>query len=402
VTSLRPTGWLGLPPGSCWPERDTPYGHDLNPFIRYRHLLWSYNVAIQNGLEDSGYVEMVRRLDNSIAEVDGNGFRITPLLPLNSLSQKLDKTVDLWAKDETRNVAGSHKARHLFGLALHLEITSVPNETPLTIASCGNAALGAAVVARATNRPLVVHVPVWADPIILKHLKDLEADVRICEREKGEKGDPCVRQARQLVAKGAIPFTCQGTENLLTIDGGRTLGFELADQLALAEIDNANLFIQVGGGALASSCVQALTDAVELGRLSQRPQLYPVQAEGCAPLARAFNLAVNSIDPFQESHMWPWQDPTSLATGILDDITYDWKPIVATLLEDGTIPVVAQEAEIAKAHYLVRSHTKMIADPTGSSSVAGLLAALRIGCVRKGARVITLITGVERQPTDNH
>jgi hypothetical protein len=121
------------------------------------------------------------------------------------------------------------------------------------------------------------------------------------------------------------------------------------------EAETCLLFIQVGGGALASSTVQALAEAADLGVLAGRPPLYPVQSEGCAPLDRAFRLVRQLDDPLtaitntdDSDFMWPWDDPSSLATGILDDIVYDWQPIVATMLEDGSSPVVATEAEVAE------------------------------------------------------
>jgi threonine synthase len=156
------------------------------------------------------------------------------------------------------------------------------------------------------------------------------------------------------------------------------------------------LFVQVGGGALASSCVQALTDAVALGVLPARPGLHAVQSEGCAPLARAFDLAANADDPFSDSHMWPWEDPSSLATGILDDVVYDWQPLVATMLEDETTPVVATEADIAEAHRLVHAHTEVPADPTGTAGLAGLLAARREGVRGADEPAVVLLTGIER------
>ena len=396
MTLPRPAGWLGTPPGAAWPGPDTPHGDDPNPFVRFRHLLWAHHAALAAGLDDGAHVDLVRRLDDAVAEVDGTGFRSTPLLAVAELADAIGHEGGLWAKDETGNVSGSHKARHLFGLALHLEAQGVPVDTLLAIASCGNAALGAAVVARAAGRPLAVHVPPWADTAVVDRLADLGADIRICERRDDEAGDPCVLRARELVAEGAVPFSCQGTDNLLTIDGGRTLGLELAEQLAGAGIDWSQLFVQVGGGVLASSAVQALTDAVALGVLPARPRLHAVQSEGCAPLARAFDLGVAADDPFDSGHMWPWDDPSSLATGILDDITYDWQPLVATMLEDGTTPVVATEADIAEAHRLVHAHTEVPADPTGTAGLAGLLAARREGTRDADEPAVVLLTGIER------
>jgi len=403
VTSQQqPIGWLGSPPGARWPNDSEELDANPNPFIRYRSMLWSHHRALEVGLTDGAFVDIVRRLDDAVAEVDGKGFRDTPLVDLTKVGSIIGHTGGLLGKDETGNVSGTHKARHLFGLALHLEVGDVPTDTPLVIASCGNAALAAAVVARAAGRPLTIHVPAWADTTVLAKLDDLGAHVIICERRRNETGDPCVLRSRELVADGAVPFTCQGTENLMTIDGGRTLGFELASDLAGVGTDECRLFIQVGGGALASSSIQALSEAVDLGVLADNPRLYAVQSEGCAPLNRAFMIVQQLDDPCAAitSHdnsdiMWPWDDPVSLATGILDDIVYDWQPIVGAMMTGGGAPVVVTEAELADAHRLVNSHTSVEADPTGTAGLAGLLAAQRHNLVDNDT-VVVLLTGIER------
>lgn len=404
----RPAGWLEAPPGASWPGPETLPDSGDNPFLAFRTLLWSHHRALAAGWTDGHYVDLVRRLDDAVAAVDGHGFRTTPLVRQVALAEAVGQTGGIWAKDETGNVSGSHKARHLFGLALHLAVDEVPHDTTLAISSCGNAALAAAVVARAAGRPLAVNVPAWADGTILDRLDDLGADVRVCQRRDGEAGDPCILRFRELVADGAVPFTCQGTEAPWTLDGGRTLGFELAAGLTDHDRSPTRLLVQVGGAALAASTVAALTDAVDLGGptvlAGARPPLVAVQTEGCAPLARAFNRVAEAPDPREAlaepdgTHMWPWDDPGSAATGILDDVAYDWRPVVHDMLFGPTPggPVVAPESDVVEAHRLVRTHTTVSADPTGTAGLAGLLAARRDGCIDASEEVVLLLTGVER------
>ena len=88
-------------------------GGEANPFVRYRGLLHAYHVAREGGISDEEFVALVRTLDERVAAVDGHGFRVTPFARADKLSDELG--VELWVKDETGNVSGSHKARHLFG-----------------------------------------------------------------------------------------------------------------------------------------------------------------------------------------------------------------------------------------------------------------------------------------------
>jgi len=349
----RESGWLGSPAGRRF---DVDDGSD-NPFVRYRRLLWAYRRFAESGRSDGDFVAAVERLDRRVAEIDGRGFRVTPGGPAPGLSDRLG--VDLRVKDETGNVTGTHKARHLMGLALHLEADADVPQRRLAIASCGNAALAAATVARAADRPLDVFIPPWADSYIVAALEALGADIGICPRRPGELGDPCFSRFRAATAAGSLPFCAVGVENLWTIDGGRTLAFEFIESLSGAG-DLDALFVQVGGGALASSVVQGFVEAADAGVVGRLPAFYMVQTEGCAPLRQAWqrlsslgaelgmDAALEAAVAQPERFMQPWappegDTPQSIATGILDDVTYDWLPIAWGVAATGGDVVVAPE-----------------------------------------------------------
>ena len=402
----RADGWLGSPGGA----RFEPDGGSDNPFLRYRHLLWAHRRFAEAGRTDADYVAAVERLDLRVAEVDGQGFRVTPTRPEPGLGERLG--VEVWAKDETCNVTGTHKARHLMGLALHLEATGVEAGRRLAIASCGNAALAAATVARAADRPLDVFIPPWADEHVVDALGALGARIEVCRRRPGELGDPCFGRFREAVAAGSLPFCAVATENVWAIDGARTLAFEMIESLAgTGDLDA--LFVQVGGGALASSVIQGFFEAAAAGAIGGPPAFHAVQTEGCAPLRQAWErlsslsaeqgteaaMALAAAEPGRFMRPWAPPDgdaPQSIATGILDDVAYDWLPIVWGVAATGGDVIVAPEHLVAEAHALARRLTGVPVDPTGTAGLAGLLAARRAGPVADGSRVGVLFTGVER------
>jgi threonine synthase len=323
----------------------------------------------------------------------------------------------------------------------------------LAIASCGNAALAAAVVARAGGRPLEVFIPTWADPKVVARLEALGARLAVCPRQEGVPGDPAYLRLQQALAAGALPFTCQGPDNGLTIEGGMTLGYEIVSALARSGGRLDRLFLQVGGGALASACVQSLEDAARLGALASFPRIHAVQTRGGYPLKRAYDRVVQRIveglgataesyragdSPLPEGHrlteghrlaedhrlaalireravspevaatlryaathraefMWPWEEePRSVAHGILDDETYDWLAIVAGMVRTRGYPVVVDEDTLEEANALAREATGVDVDHTGSAGLAGLVALLREGIVAPEENVAVLFTGVRR------
>jgi threonine synthase len=254
-------------------------------------------------------------------------------------------------------------------------------------------------------------------------------------------GDPCYLAFRRAIAEGALPFSCQGSENGLAIEGGATLAYEMCDDLAgegLTSLDR--VFIQVGGGALASACVQGFDESILRGRLAWMPRIHAVQTCGGYPLKRAYDLVVDRLlagleatapgtparfatDDDRARHlqrtapaplveevfayarrhrrefMWPWEsEPRSVAGGILDDETYDWAVVVEAMVKSGGFPIVVNEATLDEANVLARRSTAVNVDHTGSAGLAGLLALSRSPTgPRPSERVAVLFTGVRRE-----
>ena len=400
----------GLDPALVtWPRETEP-----NPFLGYRSLLRSYHLARAGGLSDEEYRRLVVTLDDSVAGVDGHGFRVTPFRRADELSARLGFGTKggVWIKDETGNVAGSHKARHLLAVAIHLEVAArlgLTGDAPpptLAIASCGNAALAAAVVARAAGREIEVFVPVDAPPPVVARLRQLGARITVCSREPGMTGDPTYHRLREAIAGGALPFTCQGSENGLVVEGGETLGWEMA--AAGQHLDR--VVVQVGGGALASSVIQSFREAAELGAMSRSPRVDTVQTRSASPLRRAHERVAARIEAGQapadalhyaathrSEFMWPWEEtPRSVAHGILDDETYDWLAVVKGMLLTGGKPLVVDEALLEEANSVGREMTRIDVDHTGSSGLAGLLALVHEGAVDTEENVAVLFTGARR------
>jgi len=377
---------------------------DVNSFVRHdADFAWAAH-ADANGIDLAARRRLVAELDDAVRGVAGVGFVPTPFGRSDALSDALGfrDGGGVWVKDETGGVGGSQKARHLFTILLHLRAAEIlgqlPERPPLAIASCGNAALAAATLARAADWPIDVYVPTWMSDGFGDELDRLGARVHRCERRASDPaGDPAMFRFREAVAAGAIPFTVQGPENALALDGGRTLGWEIGEQLAEQQVGHLDrIFVQVGGGAFAA-CVGATHPA---------RRFHAVQAEGCAPLVRAWQLAegdagLGSGRPGRGGPvasrwaelMTPWPEPHSLADGILDDETYDWLGVFDAIGSPGDAPIVAAEADIVAAHELAGS-AGFDVSPTGSAGLAGLLTI--VDTIGPTERVAVVMSGVAR------
>jgi threonine synthase len=269
----------------------------------------------------------------------------------------------------------------------------------------------------------------------------LGAQVTVCPRTPGVPGDPAYLAFRQALDEGAVAFSCQGTDAPGTIDGGRTIAWEMADALsathgAPARLDR--LFVQVGGGALGTAVSRGMVDALRQGWLTRVPAIHAVQTAGAFPLVRAWDLLTENIlealgihhppitsindrarvaaillehrqSPVVDQwlahaaaepdrYMWAWEEPPhSIASGILDDVTYDWIGIVEPMIRTGGWPVIVDDELLAEANMLAMSATGIDVDPTGSAGLAGMMeGARRANVPLYGERVAVLFTGVNR------
>jgi threonine synthase len=95
--------------------------------------------------------------------------------------------------------------------------------------------------------------------------------------------------------------------------------------------------------------------------------------------------------------MWPWEQvPHSVASGILDDETYDWLAVLRGMAATGGTSVVVDEPTLVQANQLARQSTGIAVSHTGSAGLAGLLQLRRDGVIAAEARVGLLFTGVQR------
>jgi len=418
--------------------------HQTNPYIRFRKLSWAYHLAMGEGISDDQYQHLVSQINDNLRAVDGTWFKTTPFTLEPALGAAAGGGCKVWLKDETGQVSGCFKARHVMGIATHLAATELgrghliqtEDRTTLALASCGNAAIAASTLAAAVHRDIAVFIPPDVEPEVTNRLQRLNAKIQTCHRAQDDPpGDPCYTAFLAAVDQGAVPFCCQGCDSGLTIDGGQTLAWEMVAGLLESNTTLDRLFVQVGGGALASACFQGFRTAHAVGLLDHMPKVHLVQTEGCAPLRRAYDRVVEVAVGFagiergdiestaavlarpehrgaveralahasthRSSFMWAWEDePHSVAHGILDDETYDWLADVQGMLQTGGYPIIVNDKIVLEAHGLGHSLGKPVCH-TGASGLAGLLSLQRAGGIAHGETAAVIFSGIDRTLEQN-
>ena len=436
-----------------------------NPFIAYKNIFFSYYLSKYLKVDFNNVID---EINNNLKSINGFGFSETPLLQPYKLQDfcKLvtDDDIDIHIKNETGNVSGSHKSRHLMGNIIYFDVLyrgKIFKDKPkLAIYSCGNAAMAAAIVAKAANYELNTYIPPNVNKNVFDYLNSFDANVITCPRQPNQDGDPCYIKFQEAITNNtAIPFSCSGIDNWSNIEGGQTLCLEYISQLLKRNITLDGIVIQIGGGALASSAIKTLNDLFELKIINKIPKIYAVQTRGGFPLIRAYYLIIKKIsnlynlkcsltydkkanyreqnknildymttyveeiknianfckehynshviknilneilqDDKVNNYMWSWEDePKSIAHGILDDITYDWIAIIHGMLKTGGLPIIIDEDDIINTNIKAKKVTNIKVDYTGSSGLSGLIKLYQLGFFTKELKnIATIFTGIER------
>ncbi len=271
-------------------------------FSVFREFLASYQLACEHG-KGSWWLERVLALSNACERLTGRGFVRTPEICADALAEAIDLPKGtLFVKNETLQLMGSHKSRHLAGAIMHLEtLREIEEEQKekktLAIFSCGNAAMGAAAVAGAAGYQLYAFVPDHVSDTVVAILTNLGTNVVKVSRDGsvGE-GDPCNLRYQEALKKfGWIPFTSYGRDIWSAVEGAETLAYEFIFNQYLADAALDVMVIQVGGGGLANAFISGAQLCLRLGVIRKLPRFYTCQTSSCYPLAQSYFLVLREL-----------------------------------------------------------------------------------------------------------
>ena len=207
---------------------------------------------------------------------------------------------DLWVKDEGFNPTQSFKAR---GMSAAITRAAALGVRAVALPSAGNAAGAATAYAARAGMQCVIFVPEDTPPANLLESACGGASVVLVNGLISDCGRLC-REACQRFGW----FDLSTLREPFRIEGKKTMGYELAFDLADAR-DTPTLQLPdvilypTGGGTGLIGMWKAFDEMEQLGWIgSQRPRMVVVQAEGCAPIVRAFQQQANSAPLFPNAH----------------------------------------------------------------------------------------------------
>jgi len=303
------------------------------------------------------------------------GEGMTPLLPAPRLAAALGMRT-VWLKDEGQNPTASFKAR---GLALAVARAWELGATELALPTAGNAGSAAAAYAAAAGLPVHIVAPDDTPFPLVEEMRQLGADLQLIPG--------LITDAGARIAEGVRQhgwFDLSTLKEPYRVEGKKTMGYELFEQLGgrLPDV----IIYPTGGGTGLVGMWKAFEELEALGWIgSQRPRMISVQAEGCAPVVRAWQNGADAAEPWVDAHTYASGLRVPRAVG-------DFLMLDAIRSSGGAAIAVTDEA-MAETVTTIGRTTGVFAAPEGGAVAAAVPQLRARGWLEPEEEVVLFITG---------
>ncbi len=303
------------------------------------------------------------------------GEGMTPLLPLPRVAQRLGLR-QVWVKEEGLNPTGSFKAR---GLSAAVSRAKELGARAAALPSAGNAASAAAAYCARAGLDCYIVMPVDAP-----HTNKAEGDVYGSHTYliRG-----LINDAGKVIRDGSREhgwFDMSTLKEPYRVEGKKTLGYELAEQLGWSLPDV--IIYPTGGGTGIVGMWKAFAEMEALGWIgAHRPRMVIVQAAGCAPMIRAYRAGTD--------HAEPWERAETIAAGLRVPLAIGDYLILGAVRESGGDAYTVTDDEILADMRDLATTEGLFACPEGAATYGALKAMVRDGKIGPAERVVLFNTG---------
>ncbi|HEX8475182.1 MAG TPA: threonine synthase [Pyrinomonadaceae bacterium] len=313
----------------------------------------------------------VEREENIVAL--GEGW--TPLVRASRLGARVGLS-ELYIKDESQNPTQSFKAR---GMTTAVSMAKELGLRRLAVPSAGNAAGALAAYAARAGLSAYIFMPRDTPRANIIECEQLGAHVTLLD---GLITDCGAEIARRKDAEEW--FDVSTLKEPYRVEGKKTLGYELAEQLGWTLPDV--IIYPTGGGTGLIGMWKAFDEIEALGWIDEkRPRMVSVQAQGCAPIVRAFAAGQRFADEFPNA--------ATTASGLrVPRAIGDFLILDALRASGGTAVAVSDEELIAATREIGASEGIFVA-PEGAACLPALRKLLAAGEIKPDERVVLFNTG---------
>lgn len=305
----------------------------------------------------------------------GEGY--TPLVHARRLGAALGLD-RLYVKDESANPTNSFKAR---GLSAAVTVARRLGARTLSVPSAGNAANALAAYAARAGLAAQVFMP-----------RDVKTPfVRECELYGAEVTlvDGLITDAGRIAAEAGAArgwYDVSTLKEPYRVEGKKTMAYEVAEQLGWRWPEW--MIYPTGGGTGIVGMWKACAELEALGWMPsgvRRPRMVSVQAEGCAPIVRAFRIG--------KDRAAPWEGAATAADGLRVPRAIGDFLILRALRESGGTAIAVSDDAMVAAMREMGATEGLSAAPEGGATLVALRALMDQGLVAPADRVVLFNTG---------
>lgn len=319
------------------------------------------------------YFEVMPIRDPANVVTLGEGF--TPIFKAERFGSEM-RCSDLHIKDEGVNPTASFKAR---GLSAAVSKAKELGITKITMPSAGNAAGAMTAYAAKAGIESYVFMPKDAPESNQKEVVITGGELNLID---GLISDAGVLSRARAAEDGL--FDVSTLQEPYRVEGKKTMGYEIAEQSGWMLPDA--IIYPTGGGTGIVGMWKAFAEMEAMGWIgSHRPKMFAVQAEGCAPMVRAFEQGTEFAEP--------WQDAHTIAPGIRVPGGIGDYLILNAIRESGGGALTVSDDEIRDYMGRVARSEGMFICPEGAATAAALEKLLADGRLDEDENILLLNTG---------
>ena len=282
---------------------------------------------------------------------------------------------NVWVKNEAVNPTGSFKDR---GMSMAVSAARLRGARRLVAPSAGNAAVALAGYGRKAGIPVAVAMPTDTPAEFVDRCTDLGAEVNLVS------GDISVAGRWLKEHRSPGDYDLSTLREPYRVEGKKTMGYELFEQFdgRLPDV----IIYPTGGGTGLVGMWKAFDEMESMGWIGPiRPRLVSVQAQGCAPVVRAFREGESDIEP--------WSEPETTAWGLRVPSPIAGFLCLRAIKETRGVAIAVAEEDLHDAAARASEETGIDFCPEGGAAWAAAEHLVSSGWVSTSERVLVWNTG---------
>lgn len=350
-------------------DKKPPKGVLKVQYDYHAHRIFGDGASIFTRLKNTKFIDLlpIDDIDNLPKLKVGN----TPLYKQEKLNTK-ELPFNLYFKDDSQNPTYSFKDRASYLVSAFAKENGIDT---IVAASTGNAGSSLAGICASQNQKAIIMVPEAAPLAKLTQIVMYGATIIPVKGTYDDAFDLSIKATKKFGW-----YNRNTAFNPLTIEGKKTVSFELYDQLKQT-IPN-RIFVPVGDGVIISGVYKGFEDLLKLGVIDEMPIIVAVQSEGSDNISR--NMITNNFE---------LKASKTIADSISVDIPRNFYMAKHFIQKYNGEWLTVSDDDIINASVELSKNTGLFSEPAATTAFAGMLNYMNANKLENNSKNVVLLTG---------